>query len=424
MFEIIKNYPVSPYIAYAIPIFFLLIGIEIWVAHRRGKQEEFYNYSDSINDLSLGIYSRIFGIFYSVFFFFAYVWIYENYRLLDSSLDYWPAWVLGFLGVDFFYYWFHRASHEISVIWGSHDPHHQSEEYNFAVALRQGPLQGVFSGPFYWPLAFAGLHPIIYLTCSQFNTLYQFWIHTRTINRMGFLETFLNTPSHHRVHHGKNPKYIDRNHGGTLIIWDKLFGTFQPEEDEPVYGTVKPLASWNPMWATFSYWTHLWRLSGKTRSWWDKLRVWFTRPGWKPADCGPREAIPEVDAEKFKKYRPPVERATRWYTILHFVAVMPVTLQVIFMGYGAWSVTGVLYSLNILTALWTMGWLLENRERAWLFENLRLVLSLAVMAGLLAFQPGQNYGVLGMLAFYFLSLGYSLVRRTPPPETEDHPAPA
>ena len=145
--------------------------------------------------------------------------------------------VLGFLLVDMAYYWFHRTSHQVAIVWGSHEAHHQSEEYNLTVALRQGFVQFLFSWPFNLPIALLGIHPAIYAVCAQFNTIYQFWIHTRSIKKLpAWFEAIFNTPSHHRVHHAIDPKYIDRNHAGTLIIWDKMFGTFQAEEEEPHYG--------------------------------------------------------------------------------------------------------------------------------------------------------------------------------------------
>jgi len=149
----------------------------------------------------------------------------------------------------------------MNVGWATHIAHHQSEEYNLSVALRQGVFQGFFFNFFYLPLAFLGFPPVVYIVCSQINTIYQFWIHTRTVGKLGFLERFMHTPSHHRVHHGRDAKYIDRNHAGVFIIWDKMFGTFQEEEEEPNYGLVSPLQSWNPVWGQVHYFAKLARRS-------------------------------------------------------------------------------------------------------------------------------------------------------------------
>ena len=195
-------------------------------------------------------------------------------------------------------------SHQVNALWAAHIVHHQSEEYNLTVALRQSWFQGWFSWVFYLPLAFAGFDPIMFLTLSSFNTLYQFWIHTRAIKSMGFLEYILNTPSHHRVHHGSNPKYIDKNHAGTLIIWDRLFGTFQKEEEEVYYGITKPLASWNPFWANIHYWDDLVKTARQSPKISDKIKVFINPPGWFPDHLGGFQNAPEIDVTSYKKYNP------------------------------------------------------------------------------------------------------------------------
>ena len=243
------------YIVLAIPVFFALIGVELVVARCQGRS--LYRLNDSVNDLSCGILQQLLGVALKTVLFAGYVWVYESHRLLEIPVESAAAWIACFFGVEFFYYWFHRKSHEINVFWAAHVVHHQSEEYNLAVALRQGAFQQGFSWIFYLPLALAGFPPVMFLALSSFNTLYQFWIHTRTIGRLGAFEWVFNTPSNHRVHHARNPKYIDRNHGGTLIIWDRLFGTYVAEEEEPVYGITTPLRSWNPVWANLHYWAEL-----------------------------------------------------------------------------------------------------------------------------------------------------------------------
>lgn len=284
-------------IALSIPVFFLLIGVELLV--ERGERRRLYRLNDSLNDLACGTIQQLVGVFAKAALFAGYVLIFERFALL--SLD--PAspwvWLAAFVGVDFCYYWFHRASHEINFLWAAHIVHHQSEEYNLSVALRQSAVQQFFSAPCYWPLALAGVPPKVFLLVEAFDTLYQFWIHTRTIGRLGPLESILNTPSHHRVHHGSNEKYIDRNHGGTLIVWDRLFGTFQREEEEPAYGVTRPLASWNPLWANAQYFAELFRVARRTRRWGDKARIFFKPPGWRPADV-PFEPAPYSPVERLK----------------------------------------------------------------------------------------------------------------------------
>ncbi|MCA9684087.1 MAG: sterol desaturase family protein, partial [Myxococcales bacterium] len=187
----------------------------------------------------------------------------------------WWTWVFALIALDFLYYWFHRWSHEVNFLWASHIVHHQSEEYNLTVALRQSAFQGLFSIWLYLPLALVGVPPLVYVFSSQINTIYQFWIHTRLVKRMGPLEWVLNTPSHHRVHHGADPLYLDRNYAGMLIVWDRWFGSFQEEREEPTYGTTKPLAHWNPLWANFDYWATLIREARSMPRLRDRLQIWF-----------------------------------------------------------------------------------------------------------------------------------------------------
>jgi sterol desaturase/sphingolipid hydroxylase (fatty acid hydroxylase superfamily) len=235
-------------ILYAIPFFFLLIFLEI--IYCLVKRKSYYRLNDSIADLSTGIGNQLSGIIFKSFTLFGYIYLYQNFRIytfdLSTPLTSFISWILAFLIYDFFYYWSHRMSHEWNLFWASHVVHHSSEEFNLTVALRQ-PALGIFNWIFYLPMAIVGFSPEFFLLHGQINLIYQFWIHTRTIGRLGFLELFLNTPSHHRVHHGRNPKYIDKNYGGILILWDKIFGTFQGEEEEPAYGIKYPIKTWNPL---------------------------------------------------------------------------------------------------------------------------------------------------------------------------------
>ncbi|MBX7056905.1 MAG: sterol desaturase family protein [Leptospirales bacterium] len=368
------EFEVPNYIVYAIPFFFLLIGLEALLG--RLAKRDYYQLNDSINDLSMGSYQQLLGVLLRSTIFLSYFLLYDliwtRYRLLTFEADSVAGWILGFFLVDFAYYWFHRKSHEVAIIWGSHEPHHQSQEYNLSVALRQGAFQGLFSWPFYLPIALLGIHPIIFFTHSQFNTIYQFWIHTRAIGRMGFLEAFLNTPSHHRVHHGVNPKYIDRNHAGTLIIWDKLFGTFQAEEEEPAYGTVKPLNSWNPLWGQLRYWTELARKSAHAPGLWKKMLVWLKGPGWDPLNPQAPEHIPEVSRRDQRRYNPPMGRGLAIYALLQFALTIVISLAVLQVGprqLDAWHL--VLAGFALISML-SIGALMEGQSWGSLLEGLRL----------------------------------------------------
>ena len=366
------------YIVLAIPVFFLLIGVEL--VFERIARKDYYRLGDAVNDLSCGTVQQLFEVFVKTALFAGYLYLYERHRVATVSTGAVWAWVVCFLGVDFCYYWFHRMSHEVNAFWAAHVVHHQSEDYNLAVALRQGAFQGVFAWVFYLPLAVLGFPPVMFLTLSSVNTLYQFWIHTRAIGRLGPLEWVLNTPSHHRVHHGRNPKYIDRNHAGTFIVWDRMFGTFQEEDEEVVYGITKPLASLNPVWANFHYWVELRDLAGRTRSAGDRVRVFIKPPGWRPAELGGFEPAPAVDVATYRKWAVAVPRGLAAYVFVQFALVMIATgVFLLRQPQLGWSLTtagaGVL-----LASLVALGGLLERKGWAPWLEAARLLAVVVVMA--------------------------------------------
>jgi alkylglycerol monooxygenase len=359
------------YIVLAIPVFFALIALELVIT--RVFEKDYYRLSDSLNDLACGILQQLLEVFVKTALFAGYLFLYERYRAVEISNASLAAWVLCFLGVDFLYYWFHRLSHEVNAFWAAHVVHHQSEDYNLAVALRQGAFQGWFSWFFYLPLALIGFPPLMFLTLSSLNTLYQFWIHTRTIGRLGPLEWVLNTPSNHRVHHGRNPRYIDRNHGGTLIVWDRLFGTYQEEQEEPVYGITNPLRSWNPLWANLHYWVELLEKARRTRRLSDRLRLFVKPPGWQPEDLGGYQQAPEVDAASYRKWDTPVPRWLGVYAFVQFAAVLLAASLLLFRQRTLPAAMLALGAVFIVVSLVALGGLFERKRWAAPLEAARLL---------------------------------------------------
>jgi sterol desaturase/sphingolipid hydroxylase (fatty acid hydroxylase superfamily) len=372
-------------IALAVPVFFISIAIEVVVSLLLRKKV--YRFNDSISDLSAGMLQELVGVFTKVLLFGVYImvfdWIHKPAGAAEGSaygipVNVW-TWIVVFLLVDLIYYVFHRNSHNIAVIWGSHEAHHSSQEYNLSVALRQGAFQRLFSFPYYLPLAVVGFSPVQFMVCSQINTLYQFFIHTRLVGKLGFLEYFMNTPSHHRVHHGVNPKYIDKNHAGVLIIWDKLFGTFQPEEEEPHYGTVKPLTTLNPVWAQLHYFWHLIQLSARARGL-DKLRVWVKGPGWKPDYLGGKAEIPEIDPASYRKYDPENTPALKAYAGIVFALTMPVFL-VMQQSKALPLLQQAILAVPVIVGLAATGGLMMRKRWAVYLELLRIPLFTLIVLG-------------------------------------------
>ena len=393
------------YIALAIPVFFLLIGVELLIG--KLQKTDLYRFNDAITNISCGIGQQVIGVFIKTAVIIGYVFLYDNYRLWDISDTNPLMWFVLFIGVDFFYYWFHRLSHEVSFIWGSHVVHHQSEEYNLSVALRQGWFQPLFSNVFYLPLALAGFSPVLFIIINQFQTLYQFWIHTKTIGKLPApVEYIFNTPSHHRVHHGVNPKYIDRNHGGTLIIFDRMFGTFQKEEEEVVYGITSQPKSWNPLWLNFEYWLHLFRDIGKTDNWIAKIKMLIKAPGWKPEELGGPETAKEVTVQTFQKYDTHIPAGLNYYILFQYLIVLMGTTGFLFMNEQLSELHPVfpwICGAFILFSIVNLSGLLEKKRWIWPAENVRLFL-IVLLLFLFAYRhPAWLFIALVLFIFLILS---------------------
>lgn len=353
----------------SIPIFFVLILLELVYDIR--KQAGKYRTADAITNISCGITEQLSGLFAKLFTFGIYAYLYNNYRLLEVNQK-WYMFILLFLAVDFLYYWTHRLSHEVNLFWAGHVVHHQSEDYNLSVALRQGAFQKFFTFGLNLPLAFLGFPTEWFITISALNTLYQFWIHTEFIGKMGFFEKIFNTPSHHRVHHGRNPKYIDKNHAGSLIIWDKMFGTFQEEEETPVYGITTPLNSWNPVYAQVAHFGNIYTDFKRVNGIGNKLKVLFYKPGWLPKELGGMRAIPNPETQVQEKFNPKVEIPLQWYAIFSYLILLGVTSVFLFQYKDYTPVNQLFICGYLFFAVAAIGWMLEQRKGWQLTEILRV----------------------------------------------------
>ena len=358
-------------IVLSIPIFFLLIGIELVV--ERLSHRQLYRFPDAIANLSCGITSQVSGLFLRVLGIGIYEVLYSNFAFFQLEKN-WIYWISLFFLVDLAYYWAHRMSHEINLFWGGHVVHHQSEDYNLSVALRQSSFQVVWTFAFNLPLAFMGFDTLDFALMSALNTLYQFWIHTETINKMGWFEYVFNTPSHHRVHHGRNPKYIDKNHAGTLIIWDRMFGTFQKEEEKPTYGITKPINSWNAIWANFSHYDTMATELKMIPKWGDKIKYLFKKPGWFPDYLGGYRPAPDVDQVSYRKYETPGPVQINYYVLFQYVICLVATSLFLFKETEFEITEKVIAAALISWWVVNCGVLFEQKQWVWIAEWLRVIL--------------------------------------------------
>jgi alkylglycerol monooxygenase len=364
----------------AIPAFLLAIGVEHLLARRRGLPG--YRLDDALASLGCGIAQQISLVFVTGALLAGYDHLYHHARVFTfAPRSPWP-WLIGFVVGDLVFYAWHRASHEVAVLWASHVVHHQSEEYNLAVALRQAVVSSVTSAPFYYPAALLGVPPEVNEVLIAASALYQFWLHTKLIGKLGPLERLLNTPSNHRVHHAMNPRYLDRNYGGVLVIWDRLLGTYAEEQGTIVYGVTKRLTSFNPLRAQLAGWLELAERARSVRGL-DRLRVLWRSPGWKPGGApGP--------TEEQLRARPPLPSgatpAVRRYVLAQFVPLCGATLLLL-LRQGALALPALACGAAlVLATLLTLGGLLDGRRWAVPAEIARL----AAVAGAAAASAGTG----------------------------------
>ncbi len=301
-------------LSYAIPGFVLLIIIESFVAKWRGMRIN--RPLDTISSLSSGMTNTLKALLGLSVVIISYGWMVKHLAIFEIKSTVW-LYILAFIGLDFAGYWSHRWNHHINLFWNRHIVHHSSEEFNLSCALRQ--TISTFVGIYFFlyiPMAIIGIPAKVVAVVAPLHLFAQFWYHTRLINKMGWLEYIIVTPSHHRVHHAINDEYLDRNFSEIFIVWDKLFGTFQEELPEvpPIYGTKRPAKTWNPFLINFM---HLWTLiqdAWRAKNWWDKARIWFMPTGWRPEDVAEKHPISyyKKASEQIKYDSQPSRLLTNW----------------------------------------------------------------------------------------------------------------
>jgi len=355
-------------ILFAIPVFLLTILLEAWWAHRRGLKV--YDIPDAVTSLHHGFLSQLTGAFTKVASLGIYIAVYETYRLTEWSMGNVWLWVLALILYDLCYYWAHRMGHEVNLLWASHVVHHSSEYYNLSTALRQTSTGSLLGWAFYLPLAVLGVPWQMMVTVGLIDLLYQYWVHTELIGRMGVLDRILVTPSNHRVHHGQNDYCIDKNYGGILILWDRLFGTFEDERDgeKIVYGIRKPLKSYSPIWGNLHYYADLWRESVAAKGWRAKLGVWVAPPGgWTD------EPIEHFEPSGCQRYTRQTPSAMRWYVALQYALLVPLVVHFLGIVKDIPTADALVYAAIVAVTAVALGALLECLSWARWLELLRLL---------------------------------------------------
>ncbi|MBK9257925.1 MAG: sterol desaturase family protein [Saprospiraceae bacterium] len=366
---------------FAIPIFIILIVIEWGIGFKMNIETN--RIMDTISSLSSGITNSIKDVLGLSVIIISYTWLFDHFALIQINSKPW-LYVVAFIGLDFAGYWSHRFSHVVNIFWNRHIIHHSSEEFNLACALRQS-ISEVFAifTFLYIPMAVVGVPPAVIGIVAPLHLFAQFWYHTRLIGKMGFLEHIIVTPSHHRVHHAINPEYLDKNYSQIFIVWDKLFGSFQEELDHirPVYGVSRPVKTWNPIIINFK---HLWLLISDafyTKSWWDKIRIWFMPTGWRPADVEEKYKIESVkDVYGLNKYDIPASSSLKiWITaqlLIHLFLMLFLFNNLSTIG----NLYALLYGVFLFISVFAYTSLMDGSKYAFIPETLKFIFAIILLS--------------------------------------------
>jgi sterol desaturase/sphingolipid hydroxylase (fatty acid hydroxylase superfamily) len=388
------------YILMAIPGFFVLILLEL--AWTRYKKQDVYRLNDAINSLSMGIMSRVTQILYAALPFSFYIYFYEDFALFEWQSNPW-TWITAFVLYDFSYYWVHRIGHTMNISWASHVVHHSSEEYNLTTALRQTSVPNVIGWVFYIPLAFIGFPPVVLVAVASLNLLYQFWVHTQAIDKMPkWYEFIFVTPSNHRVHHAKNKVYVDKNYGGVFILWDRLFGSYQPElkEENVIFGISTQLASWDPIWGNLHFVSSLCKDAWRTKNWKDKFTLWFRRTGYRPEDVAMKYPIIKSN-QVVEKYDTPLSFSAKSYAI---VQLSLVAVGIFLFMHNVQSLVlhqQIAIGLTLAFSLYSLGKIQESHSNSFFMEAVKYTL---LVINLVWLASAPQWLTLSVLALGLLSL--------------------
>ncbi|HAH38579.1 MAG TPA: sterol desaturase [Algoriphagus sp.] len=388
----------------AMPAFFVLVLFEKFWGVWKGNDTVPVN--DMIASLSSGITNvtkDVLGLSIVVI---SYEWMAGKFGLFQIDAS-WLTYVIAFIALDFAGYWVHRISHEYNLFWNNHIIHHSSEEFNLACALRQSisSIVKIF-GIFLLPAALLGVPAQVIAIVAPLHLFAQFWYHTRHIGKMGFLEKIIVTPSHHRVHHAINPEYLDKNYGQIFIIWDKLFGTYQEEQENvpAVYGVTRPVRTWNPIKINFM---HLWLLikdAWRAQDWKDKLKIWFMPLGWRPKDVAEKYPVFKIeDVYHFQKYNPFLSKGMLIWSFAQLIVLL-LLLSYLFGNLASIGVPDIFYyGAFVFLTVYSYTELMDRNPNAWVWEVLKVIYAFYFI-----FTSGDWFGINqilpGALTFFIVYL--------------------
>ncbi|MEQ8554957.1 MAG: sterol desaturase family protein [Cyclobacteriaceae bacterium] len=352
------------------PIVLVLLIAEIIYSVK--TKNGLYNFQDTVTNLATGIGNQCVNLAVAFFVYKWYGWLYQFAPWQIPAT--WYSLLILLLLQDFIFYWFHRLGHTMNIFWAAHMPHHSSEELNLSVGIRASFTQRLFQFLFFdWVLVLLGYSPEMVYAVAAVHLLLAYWHHTQVIKKLGWFEKFFVTPSHHRVHHGVNPQYLDKNYSEFLIIWDKMFGTFEPEKEEVCYGVTHPPRSWDPIFVNFQYWKQLWDDAVAAPYWWDKIKLWFMPLGWRPRGLETNKGPVGYTRKEQVKYHSKQFKGISPYLIFQIALGLAYMMITIDMSLAISSIDRIIMSAGLFMMIIAWGGLLQGKRWALTLEVLRLL---------------------------------------------------
>jgi sterol desaturase/sphingolipid hydroxylase (fatty acid hydroxylase superfamily) len=389
------------YITYAVPFFLLALLIELVYGIVINKNT--YRLNDAISNLFMGTLrtsNKLIIIGAAGYVFYLAETHFALWRM-DVTSPF--TWIFSFIIYDFFYYWFHRISHERQIFWASHVAHHQSEDYNLSTALRQTGTGAFVSWVFYIPMFLIGIPSYVFISVASLNLIYQFWVHSEHIPKLGWFENYFVTASNHRVHHAQNEQYIDKNYGGVFIIWDRMFGTHKIEDENEacIYGIRGTLNTFNPIWANLHIYVKIIKEMWLSHDWQDKLYAPFARTGWIPQSFPEKIEKENFDASTFQKFDPVIGKRQKIYAMFQYLFLTYIFLVFVQSGYLNYMQLWITISMMAFTMYCTSLWFDGHQETK--IELIRIILCFLI--GVYAYlQISLNYIALSVIIYSVVSL--------------------
>ena len=389
------------YITYAVPFFLLALLIELVYGIVINKNT--YRLNDAISNLFMGTLrtsNKLIIIGAAGYVFYLAETHFALWRM-DVTSPF--TWIFSFIIYDFFYYWFHRISNERQIFWASHVAHHQSEDYNLSTALRQTGTGAFVSWVFYIPMFLIGIPSYVFISVASLNLIYQFWVHSEHIPKLGWFENYFVTASNHRVHHAQNEQYIDKNYGGVFIIWDRMFGTHKIEDENEacIYGIRGTLNTFNPIWANLHIYVKIIKEMLLSHDWQDKLYAPFARTGWIPQSFPEKIEKENFDASTFKKFDPVIGKRQKIYAMFQYLFLTYIFLAFVQSGYLNYMQLWITISMMAFTMYCTSLWFDGHQETK--IELIRIILCFLI--GVYAYlQISLTYIALSVIIYSVVSL--------------------